>query len=120
MTTFTSADHFVVIYCADEWDPTTRGGVTGIAIIRGIDVRVGFADGHYTVVTTDASADDFIMINRRGRYRNPWGRCKVTGFTDIRRIDMHRTLTRGRYAIVTAETRLTHGRAVIKAAHKPI
>ena len=78
MTTGAGAEHFIVIHNADEWNPAARGGMTGVAIIRRIDVRGGFADGYYAIVATDAGADDFVVIYRRGHDWDPRYRGQVT------------------------------------------
>ena len=76
--------------------------MTGLAKITGIDMRGAFTGGDCTIVTTKATADNFIMIHIRWCYRYP-GSIDMTGFAKITGGNVGRTFTRGNSAIVTAK-----------------
>ena len=92
VTTRAGAKHFVMIHRADERNPTARGGMTGVAIIRGTNVSAGFSNAHYAIMTANASANDFVMIYRRGNHWNPRSCGQMAGFTIFCCIDMDGTL----------------------------
>lgn len=67
--------------------PTNRR-VTGITLIRGIDMRAGrFAGGNRTIVATLASAQHFIVIH--DAYWSP-SCTRMTGLTNCTGADMRR------------------------------
>ena len=90
--------------------------MTGITLIRGIDVRCRFAGGNHTVMTTLAGAHGFVVIDL-GR-RHP-GRTGMAGLADIAGENMRRTLSRSNRAIVAGDTGIRSG-AVIKGTDEPV
>ena len=71
------------------------------------------------IVTTDATADDLVVIDGTGGNGRP-GANDVTGLTDIGRGDMRCRLTAGIGAVMAFDTGLARRRAVIKGGDKPV
>lgn len=93
--------------------------MTGITLIRGIDVRacfIGFTRSNHAVMTGLAGAHSLVVINSGSRHPS---RAGVTCLAYITSQDMRRALAAGDSAIVTSNARVRRG-AVIKRTHKPV
>ena len=115
VTTYTGADHFIVIHgIIGHRLPWRRPRLmTGIAVIGGIYVISAFTRSNHSIMTADTGTDDLVVINGAAIYRRPWCRSwLVTGITGIGAIDMIHALTRRHQTIVTTDTGAIHLRMV--------
>lgn len=81
---------------------TRRHAVASVAHIGGRRMIAGLAGGNYIVVTTDATANDLRMIQRRDKRQPAIGRNPMTNIAIVRGIGMITRFTcRGRTVVTT-------------------
>jgi hypothetical protein len=95
--------------------------MTSITGIGGANMRCGFTGGNGTIMTARTNTNDFVVIYRGRRYRNPsrWEH-GMTRITHIAGINMSPALTTGGGAIVTANTITGESTVIYCGNLKPI
>lgn len=105
MTTDTGTNHLRVVNGVCRNGNPWRGtrGMTGIALLRAINMTRSFATGNDSVMTTGAGANHLPMIDCGVGNWHPGGRqFFVAGFTEIVSVNMCRTFATGSNTIVAA------------------
>ena len=90
--------------------------MTGITLIRSIDMRSRFTRCHYTIMTGFTGTLRFIVIY--GNHGHPY-RTVMTCLAEIAGENMINTLARSRHTIMAGYTAITCCR-VIKGTHEPV